>query len=78
MVGQALDNDGLGDAVSGGCCERWAVMRDGDTDEQILDFVLYKSVQRYEMMVLMGFVLEKRFRRDKMERCDGTLRWNVA
>lgn len=33
MVGQALDNDGLGDAVSGGCCERWAVTRDGDTDE---------------------------------------------
>ena len=33
MVGQALDNDGLGDAVSGGCCERRAVTRDGDTDE---------------------------------------------
>ena len=33
MVDQALDNDGLGDAVSGGCCERWAVTRDGDTDE---------------------------------------------
>ncbi len=33
MVGQALDNDGFGDAVSGGCCERRAVTRDGDTDE---------------------------------------------
>ena len=33
MVGQALDNDGLGDDVSGGCCERRAVTRDGDTDE---------------------------------------------
>ena len=29
----ATNNDGLGDAVSGGCCERWAVTRDGDTDE---------------------------------------------
>ena len=33
MVGQTLDNDGLGDAVSGGCCERRAETRDGDTDE---------------------------------------------
>ena len=33
MVGQALDNDGLGDAVSGGCSERRTVTRDGDTDE---------------------------------------------
>ena len=44
MVGQALDNDGLGDVVSGGCCERRAETRDGDTDEKILDFVPYKSV----------------------------------
>ena len=29
----ATNNDGLGDAVSGGCCERRAVTRDGDTDE---------------------------------------------
>ena len=29
----ATNNDGLGDAVSGGCCERWAVTRAGDTDE---------------------------------------------
>ena len=33
MLGQALDNDELGDAVSGGCCERRAVTRGGDTDE---------------------------------------------
>ena len=29
----ATNNDGLGDAVSGGCRERRAVTWDGDTDE---------------------------------------------
>ena len=32
-LGVATNNDGLGDAVSGGCCERRAVTRDGATDE---------------------------------------------
>lgn len=30
---RATNNDVLGDAISGGCCERRAVTRDGDTDE---------------------------------------------